>query len=99
MNQTLEQIVDQSIAAYTEAGLLYPVRFQQMRQSYGTKAALMRLVMSSAEPKKNPLRMMELGLEHHTVEAIVVNHPEFNAEPAARAAAKWRLDELRKAKK
>jgi hypothetical protein len=88
-NLTLDQFVDEGIRRGSAAGY-HPTVFLRMRQDYGTKQAIERIVKTS-KPQSGFRRMKDLGLLEWTLESAVLKFPEQFSSHAG-TYAKARLD-------
>ena len=87
----LEAFTDELIRLGAERGY-HPTIFIDMRQRYGTLQAMKRLVQKG-DVQSGFRRLVELGLQEHSVEAAVLKfRSEFKAPDIE--CAEWRLRQL-----
>jgi hypothetical protein len=87
----LEAFIDETIARAKAAGYI-PTTFVGMRDRHGTIDAISRLVRSG-DIQSGLVRLCDLGLRDHTIEAAVLAFPEeFTVDD--RQCAEFRLQQV-----
>ena len=93
MSKALEDFIDETIRRSRERGY-HPTAFMEMRNRWGTKGAIERLVIAG-DIQSGFKRLKGLNMLEWTIEAAVLNFPEAFTNREVRAAAEWRLRQAR----
>jgi hypothetical protein len=94
MSAELEKFIDESLRRSSAEGYPAPV-FRRMRDDWGTKGAIERLVVSG-DIQSGFVRLKELGLIDWSIEAAVLKFPDEFSK-AIREAATFRLKQAHSA--
>lgn len=90
----LDAHIDEGIRRSRSIGY-EPERFIQMRQRWGTKGAMERLV-TSGDIQTGFERLVKAGMPEWTVEAAILKFSSLFTDKNIQAAARWRLDQAAK---
>ncbi len=90
--ENLDDWVNESIRRSVAEGY-HPTAFLQMRDRWGTKDAMKRLVMSG-DIQSGFVRLRDLGLLDWSVEAGVLKFSSI-FDKSVREAAQWRIDQAK----
>jgi hypothetical protein len=93
MSEALEEFIDETIRRSRARGY-HPTAFIDMRERWGTKDAIERLVIQG-EIQTGFKRLKALNMLEWTIEAAVLQFPEVFTNRQIRAAAEWRLQQAR----
>lgn len=92
-NDELEMFIDESLRL-SAAKHYHPTAFIRMRDQWGTREAMKRLVVSG-EIQSGFRRLEDLNLLEWSIEAGVLKFPAL-FDKGIREAAQWRIDEAKR---